>query len=268
MSARCVRVKMVLAYDGAGFCGFAPNRGVLTVAGVLGEALERILGHVVVLVCAGRTDKGVHALGQVVTFDADPERFDPRRLQRSLNRMCAPGIAVSHIEIVDSSFNARFSCTGRVYQYHVLNSPVNNPMLDNICWYVERPLNVDAMRVASELLVGTHDFSSFCRNSQPPKSLVRTVKQAVWKREACFSHVCDSDIRDSDMLIFEIEGRSFCHQMVRSLVSLIVSVGLGRREPDEVRDVIAARDRNLVPSPAPPRGLVFQRALYDSAHCS
>lgn len=243
---------MTVAYDGSHYHGFARNEGVPTVAGVLGDALSSVLGHSVDLVCAGRTDRGVHARAQVVTFDADEERADPVRLARAVNRMCGPNISVSRASVVPSDFNARHSCTGRVYRYRVLNSPVGDPLAAGLCWHVEHRLDLGAMRTAADCLLGEHDFSSFCRRnpSHPGQSMVRTVRRAVWWLEG-------------DIAVFEIEAGAFCHQMVRSLVALLVSVGLGRHQPSDVGKIIAARDRSAAPSPAPPHGLVLWAALYD-----
>lgn len=243
---------MTVAYDGSQYHGFARNEGVPTVASALGEALGRVLGHPVDLVCAGRTDRGVHARAQVVSFDADMERADPVRLVRSVNRMCGPSIAVSRATVAEPDFDARHSCTGRVYRYRVLNSPIGDPLTASLCWHVERRLDLRAMRTAADRLLGDHDFSSFCRRnpSNPDQSMVRTVRRAVWWLEG-------------DVAVFEIEASSFCHQMVRSLVALLVSVGLGRHKPSDVGTIIAARDRSATPSPAPPGGLVLWTAFYD-----
>ena len=243
---------MTVAYDGSNFHGFARNDPVPTVAGVLSDALEQILGHGVDLACAGRTDRGVHARAQVVSFDADAQRIDPVRLVRSLNRMCGPAMAASGAAIAAADFDARHSCTGRVYRYRVLNSPAPDPLAARLCWHVERRLDLEAMRDGADRLVGDHDFSSFCRRNRSKlnQSMVRTVRRAVWWREG-------------DMAVFEIEARSFCHQMVRSLVALLVSVGKGGHKPSDMDAIIAARDRHATPSPAPPQGLVLWAALYD-----
>ena len=251
--AAFVRMRMTVAYDGSGFYGFAHNVGVPTVAGALSDALARVLGHRVDLACAGRTDRGVHARGQVVSFDADARRADPLRLARSVNRMCGPAISVSSAGATLPDFDARRSCTGRVYRYRVLNAPVPDPLRAGFCWHVRHRIDLDAMRRAADCLVGEHDFSSFCRRnpSRPEQSMVRTVRRAVWWTE-------------QDTAVFEIEARSFCHQMVRSLVALLVAVGTGRRRVEDVEAVLAARDRGAAPSPAPPQGLVLWSALYES----
>ena len=242
---------MTVAYNGAGFYGFAANEGVRTVGGTLSDALERVLGHRVKIVCAGRTDRGVHAREQVISFDAASQRVDVDGLTRSVNRMCGPEIAVSRVEIAAPDFDARFSCTARVYRYRVLNTPIADPLAAGFCWHVERPLDIAAMREAASLIVGVHDFSSFCRRSRsnPGQSMVREVRRALWWREG-------------SMVVFEVEARSFCHQMVRSIVSLLVEVGRARREPADVRAALEARRRDAAVSPAPPHGLVLWSALY------
>ena len=247
-----VRMRMTVAYDGSGFYGFARNEGVPTIAGALTDALVSVLGHPVELACAGRTDRGVHARGQVVSWNADIERADPARLMRSLNRMCGPHISVSNARVESPAFDARRSCQGRVYRYRVLNSPVVDPLRERFCWHVGGPLDLAAMRAAANCLLGEHDFSSFCRRnpSRPENFMVRTVRRAVWWTEG-------------DVAVFEIEASSFCHQMVRSLVALLVAVGAGRRQVADVPAAIAARDRSAVPSPAPPHGLVLWAALYE-----
>ncbi|MEO8692502.1 MAG: tRNA pseudouridine(38-40) synthase TruA [Acidimicrobiales bacterium] len=242
---------MTVAYDGTPFHGFAENVGVVTVAGVLRRAIERVLGHSVTLGIAGRTDTGVHAWGQVVTFDADPARLDLEVLQRALNSLCRPSIAVRDLALAEPDFHARFSATARVYRYRVYNVSPPNPFVRSTSWHVPQPLDLAALRNATIPLVGTHDFSSFCKRTRtvrPPTkevSFVRAVRRAEWSR------------RGDGMVVFEIEARSFGRQMVRSIVGTLVDVGLGRRRASEVPAIIAARDRNVAGSVAPPHGLVL-----------
>jgi tRNA pseudouridine38-40 synthase len=246
-----VRVRMTVAYDGGSFHGFAENEGVPTVAAVLRGAIERVLGHSITLGIAGRTDTGVHAWGQVVTFDADPTRLDLEVLQRALNSLCRPSIAVRDLAVVEADFHARFSATSRVYRYRVYNESAPNPFVRATSWHVPQPLDLAALRNATIPLVGTHDFTSFCKRTRtvrPPTkevSFVRAVRRAEWSQGG------------DGMLIFEIEARSFGRQMVRSIVGTLVDVGLGRRRASEVPAIIAARDRNVAGSVAPPHGLVL-----------
>ena len=249
-----VRIRLTVAYDGSGFAGFAPNPGVETVAGTLGAALQRALGHPVELTCAGRTDAGVHAWGQVVSFDADGVIADPALLQRSVNRQCRPRIVVREASIAPDGFDARRWARSRRYRYTVLNRPVADPFLAATTWHVEQPLDLAAMRLACDPLLGEHDFSSFCRRPRPPSgeppSLVRRVLEAGWR-----------DLGDG-LLRFEIEATSFCHQMVRSVVGTVVETGTGRKRAGEVLAIREARDRAAAGQLAPAHGLCLWEVRY------
>jgi len=246
-----VRVKLEVAYDGRGFAGFAPNVGVRTVGGTLQAALERVLRHPVELAVAGRTDAGVHASGQVVSFDARPEGLDLPRVQRAINRMLRPGIVVRSAEVADRRFDARFSARARRYRYLVLNRPTPDPFLAATAWHVEALLDLTTMRLACDPLIGEHDFASFCRRPKgDPAPLVRRVRDARWTDEG------------DGLLRFDIEATAFCHQMVRSIVGTMVDVGRGRRRAGEVKGILAARDRAAAGEPAPPHGLCLVEVEY------
>ncbi|HVN51737.1 MAG TPA: tRNA pseudouridine(38-40) synthase TruA [Acidimicrobiales bacterium] len=250
-----VRVRFTVAYDGSGYRGFAANRDVVTVGGTLTAALERVLGVRVELTCAGRTDAGVHAWGQVVSFDAPAEGLDVDQLARAVTKLCSPSIVVRDAATVPDDFDARFSATSRTYRYTVLNRPVPDPFLAATSWHVERPLDLHLLRLACDQLIGEHDFSSFCRApkrepGEPPASLVRRVRRARW-----------DDLGDG-VLRFEIEANAFCHQMVRSLVGTLVEVGLGRLTPGELGRVLRAHDRHAAGQLAPPHGLCLHQVDY------
>jgi tRNA pseudouridine38-40 synthase len=253
------RVRAVLAYDGAAFHGFAVNPGVPTVAGALTTTLGRILRSEVLVVGAGRTDAGVHARAQVVSFDA-PDGTDLERLQRSINSMCAPSIVVRAVGWVGDDFDARFSARWRRYRYLVLNARWPDPLIAERSWHVTTPLDVRSMQLASDPFVGEHDFTSFCRRPKvpaervtyAPRSMVRRVIDARW------------DGPDGDGLLrFEITATAFCHQMVRSIVGFLVEVGQGRRHAGEVLTVLRARDRGEAAAVAPPQGLTLWEVGYD-----
>lgn len=249
-----VRVRMTVAYDGSGFHGFAPNPGVETVGGTLAAAIERVLRAPVQLTCAGRTDTGVHAWGQVVSFDAPADRFDPLVLQRSVNRLCGPRIVAREVARAPDDFDARRSAVSRTYRYTVLNRPVPDPFLAHVSWHVDEPLDLDLLRLGSDPFVGEHDFSAFCRRPRhrdgSPASLVRRVLRAGW-----------DDLGDG-VLRFEIQANAFCHQMIRSIVGTLVDVGAGRRRPGEVLGIRAARDRSRASQLAPPQGLCLWAVEY------
>ncbi len=247
-----VRVRMLVAYHGRGFRGMAENTDVVTVAGTLRQALERTLGHPVALVVAGRTDAGVHAWGQVVSFDADAERVDPVALARSVNSQCAPAIVVREAALAGDDFDARFSARLRRYRYTVVNRPVPDPFLAATSWWVPHPLDLNALRLGCDALIGTHDFTSFCRRPKgsEPAPLVRRVHDARWH-----------DLGDG-VLRFDIDANAFCQQMVRSIVGTLVDMGRGRRRPGEMATILRAVDRGAAPTIAPPQGLCLWAVVY------
>ncbi len=237
-----------LAYDGSGFHGYARQPQVRTVQGELEPALFKLAGEVETTV-AGRTDRGVHASHQVVSFIA-ADGLDLRRIKRSLNRQLAPEIAVTSVTIAPEGFSARFSATQRAYTYLVLNREEPDPFLAKTSWHYETPLDIGAMNRGMNQLIGEHDFAAFCRKAGE-RSTVRRLDQAAWAD------------RGSGLLAFEVAASSFCHQMVRSLVALSVEIGRNRVDPDAVADILATRDRQHAKGAAPPHGLTLTRVSYD-----
>lgn len=253
-----LRLRLTVAYDGTRFHGFAVNRGVRTVAGVIENALSRLCGHPVTITCAGRTDRGVHALGQVITVDVPTdlvaEDSGRERLTRAVNRMCGPEVAVRDAAVVADDFDARFSALARRYRYLIWNRPEPDPFSTTRAWHVERPLSLPALRLGCDPLIGEHDFATFCRRPSTrdgtEASLVRRVTDTRW--------FDDGDGR----LRFEIEASAFCHQMVRSIVGTLVFVGLGRLTPGEMSAALRARDRSRAGDLAPPHGLTLMKVRY------
>jgi tRNA pseudouridine38-40 synthase len=250
-----VRVRLTVAYDGSGFHGFAINDGVRSVAGELTDTIATVVGAPVSLVCAGRTDKGVHAVGQVVSLDL-PSGADLGRLERSVNAMLGPEIAVRDIVATAPDFDARRMATARTYRYTILNRSVPDPFMARTSWLVPAPLELRSMILACDPLIGEQDFSAFCRRQKPVgpglgrPSLVREVLSCRWDR------------RGDDVLSFEIRATSFCQQMVRALVGTLVDVGAGRRRAGEMTGILASRDRHRAASLAPPQGLCLWRVDY------
>ena len=265
-------VALLLAYDGTDFRGFAESNDVVTVMGTLRATLEQVLQVELDLTAAGRTDAGVHGWGQIVTGRL-PADTDLVRLQQSVNRMCAPVIAVRRAEWAADDFDARFSATSRAYRYDVWNHSHPNPLAARTSWHVPYELDLDAMNEAAAHLLGQHDFASFCRRPKvpegyPEKSLVRILQRAHWHRVSTadtspHEHdlVKDTEMPDA-MLRFEIAASSFCHQMVRSIVGTLVDVGRGRRDPVSIVSTLAARERSAAGPVAPPTGLVLWHVSY------
>ncbi|MCU1344111.1 MAG: tRNA pseudouridine(38-40) synthase [Acidimicrobiia bacterium] len=246
-----MRVKAVVAYDGGGFSGFASSAGVRTVMGELVPVLSMIARQPVKLVGAGRTDSGVHARGQVLSFDL-PDTVDLAALVRSVNKLLGPAIIMRSIEPTSPEFNARFDAQWRRYRYTVLNSAVSDPFLAATAWHVPQTLQLDLMRLACDPLIGEHDFSSFCRKikEKPEASMVRRVIEAQWSRPS------------PEIFEFEIRATAFCRQMVRSVVGLLVDVGRGRRTAGEVTEVLRDQNRTAAGTVAPPQGLCLEEVGY------
>ncbi len=239
--------RLDIAYDGSSFHGYAKQPTVRTVQGELERALAHFVDHPETFV-AGRTDKGVHATGQVASF-VTPHELDVAQVMRSLNRQLGPRVAITAIQRVEDDFHARFSATGRRYVYRVLDAPVHDPFVRTIAWHVAASLDVAAMNQGARCLVGEHDFASFCRRSGD-RSTVRLVRHAVWRRGG------------DGLLWFDIAASSFCHQMVRSLVAVLIDVGRGKLVSDDVRSILEAADRSQGRGVAPPHGLTLVEVMY------
>ena len=254
-------LRLLVAYDGEGFRGFAPNPGVRTVAGLLSEALERRLGYPVRLTCAGRTDAGVHARGQVVSLDVadgDASADALAGLRVALNRMCGPEVAVLAATSASDDFDARFSALHRSYRYSIWTAEHPDVFRRRQVWHVARELDIGAMNAAAGLLCGEHDFAAFCARSEQVTDgalrvapTVRRVLRARWSRP------------EPSLLTFDITANSFCRQMVRSVVGTLVEVGRARRHPEDMTRILRSRDRAAAGNVAPPHGLCLWSVGYE-----
>jgi tRNA pseudouridine38-40 synthase len=198
---------------------------------------------------AGRTDAGVHAAGQVVSFEA-PDGTDPTWVASRLNKRLGPEVSIRSAAAVPDTFDARFSAKRREYEYHLYRSKAPDPFLDRFAVHVPEPIDLRAMRTAAIAFVGEHDFSSFCRGGEG--SLVRRVRSITMSTPA------------PERVVIRVIADSFCHQMVRSLVGLLLDVGRGRRPSSEARKALAARDRAAAGPVAPAKGLILRSVRYRS----
>ena len=257
------RVRFVVAYDGAGFHGFAENADVRTVVGVLSETISLITRTPVQIVGAGRTDRGVHGWGQVISCDL-PATTDLPNLVRRVNMMRGPHVALRSATWEDDSFHARFSAQWRHYRYTVLNSSTPNPFMATTSWHVWRPLSLPAMQLACDPLIGEHDFSSFCRrpdqiDGAPAPSMSRRVMIARWTDVSAEMGAMTTDQR---VLRFEIRANAFCHQMVRSIVGTMIQIGIGNLHAGQLTGIMRAKDRRAAPILAPAHGLNLWEVGY------
>ena len=241
-----MKIALLVSYDGTDFRGFARQPHARTVQGSLEEALSQLLRTPVRTVGAGRTDAGVHAAGQVVSFEA-PDGADPVWIKDRINRRLAPEIAIRAAAAVPTAFDARHSARKRIYEYHLYRMPARDPFLDRFAVWAPDHLDVGSMRRAAKALIGEHDFSSFCRRGEG--SMTRRVRSIAIRP-------------DGDQLVLRVIADSFCHQMVRSMVGLLLDVGRGKREPADLARALAARDRAAAGPVAPAKGLVLVEVGY------
>ena len=240
--------RLLVAYDGGGFHGFARQDELPTVQGTLEDALSKVLGETIVTSGAGRTDAGVHALGQVMSFKTDKAIEDLSDLKRRMNSMGGPEIAVLELEEAQEGFDARFSAIARTYEYAILQRDVHDPFSRRTTWFHAEPLDVEAMQKAAQALLGEHDFSSFGRVEEG-RSPVRRVESIDVERH-------------DEVVIIRITANSFIQQMVRSIVGTLAKVGEGKIHPEDIDSILAAKDRSAAAAVAPPHGLFLVAVTY------
>jgi tRNA pseudouridine38-40 synthase len=241
------RLRLVLAYDGTPFSGFARQRDRRTVQGELEDALSRLARRPVRTVGAGRTDAGVHARGQVVHADV-PARLDPERVRRALNRRLGPVVTVHAADWAPPGFDARLSARRRTYVYRIDDSGDPDPLLRGFVLVWPRRLDLDHMRKAAAPLLGEHDFAAFCRS----RSGATTTRR--------LRHIGIRRVRG--LVEVRLVADAFCWQMVRGIVGHLLLVGEGRRDPASTVDVLAAADRSRAGNIAPAHGLVLEAVAY------
>jgi tRNA pseudouridine38-40 synthase len=247
-------IALTVAYDGAPFSGFARQPGMPTVQGSVESALATALRRDVETVGAGRTDAGVHALGQVVSFPAAGDEPDDASLLRSLNALVAEGIVTRDVRHARPGFSARFDAIGREYRYRIATGLVPPLFIKPVVWWMKSELDVAAMRVGAEHLLGEHDFRSFCvAESAQGKRTVRRVDRLEIEQEEHLGERC---------LVLTVVGNAFLHSMVRTIAGTLVDVGVGRREPDWVKQALDACDRTAAGPTAPAHGLTLWSVSY------
>jgi tRNA pseudouridine38-40 synthase len=252
-----MKLRLVIAYDGTAFQGFQSQSHGCTVQDVIEAVLAGIVGERVILHGSGRTDAGVHALGQVVHFDLTPEQaarlgrlVEPERWMVALNASLPPAIRVMRISHAPSNFHARFSASGKIYRYDILHGPVLPPHLHKRAWHLYGKLDHDLIRQLCELIEGSHDFRGFCANSSSlPSETIRTLRRVTLRANA-------------SLLSITLEGDGFLYRMVRMLVGAMVQVAQGKKTLEEFQGRLAAGKPWPTPAMAPAEGLYLVKALY------
>ena len=255
LSSRLVRavimqIRLTLEYDGTDFKGWQVQPDQRTVQGELQARLEQLYGAPISVTASGRTDAGVHALGQVVNFTPTRD-ISLDRLQHALNGMLPPDVAVKRADYVGLDFHARFDAQRRYYFYCIRYN--KQPIGRQYAWYIRRKLDLNVIKRASKILIGRHDFTSFC------------VAANERENRVCQVYTCDW-LRQGDELTFHISGNRFLRAMVRSIVGTLVEMGRGVRPAEAMHDILGARNRQSAGESAPAQGLFLERVIYDDAH--
>lgn len=244
-------IKLVIEYDGTSWHGWQLQKNAPSIQGAMEEALHKIFSEAPRLTGASRTDAGVHALGQVANFYTKAS-IPLGRIPYALNSVLPPSIVVREAGEMNQDFHARFSATGKRYTYRILNSPVPRAIGRHYAYQVRAPLCLPSMATAAQIFVGEHDFASFQAAGRPVKSTVRRLQRL------------DVERISADAILFTVEGDGFLYKMVRNLVGTLLEVGTGKRQPEEMLPLLAAADRSLAGSTAPPQGLCLEEVFYGS----
>ncbi len=246
-------IKLTIAYDGTHYHGFQKQSGtgLQTIQETLEGRLGRVLGTPVKTFGAGRTDAGVHARGQVVNFKCRDLNIPVERIPLATNRILPEDIAVISAQEVPDDFNAQFSAVSRLYKYYIFNSRQRSPFSRLYSYFEPRWLNVEAMRRAGSMLIGTHDFKSFQASGSPIKYTVREIYECKVEREGSLVEIA-------------FKGNGFLYNMVRILAGTLLNVGLEKIHYSEIPDILKARDRRLAGPTVPPRGLFLEKVNYNT----
>jgi len=245
------RYKLTIEYEGTHYRGWQRQDDVPTVQGVLEAALASYMNAPVETVCAGRTDAGVHARGQVVHVDLHEER-NPYSILRGLNTLMLPHpIVVIEAALVSDDFNARTSARKRHYEYHIINRVARLAQEETRAWYVRKELDIDAMNKGAQFLIGHHDFTTFRDSDCQAKNPVRTLDTL-------------NVTRQGDRITVRCSSRAFLHHQVRNMVGTLALVGHGKWQPEDIRKALEARDRRAGGPTAPAHALYFMKVDYDA----
>lgn len=250
-------IALIVAYDGALFSGFARQPGRPTVQGRLEDALAVALRRQAPTVGAGRTDAGVHALAQVVSFASDGDEPPLPALARSLTALAGPGIVVTGARAARPGFSARFDALSREYRYRVATGGSPPLFLSRFAWWVGHALDAGAMSSAASVLLGEHDFRSFCASA--------SAESGSTTRRLLRIEVVSEEHLGEECLSIHVEGNAFLHSMVRVIVGSLVEVGKGNRPAEWLGEALGARDRAAAGPTAPPHGLTLWSVTYPDA---
>ncbi len=241
-------IKLTIEYDGTAYAGWQRQPRHQTIQAVLEEALFKVTQEHIPIIGAGRTDAGVHALGQVASFQAD-KPLTSSQWGPALNSYLPQDISVISSEIVPDNFHARYSAQGKIYEYHITMQAARPALYRHRTWHFPHHLDIDAIHRAIPYFFGTHDFSSFRGQRSQTVNPICTISQ------------CALQVKSTSVYI-KVEGDRFLKQMIRAMVGTLVEIGLQKRSPDTIQEILAAKDRRAAGRTAPPHGLYLTKVKY------
>ena len=242
-------IKMIIQYDGSNFKGFQRLKdNDNTIQGKIEDVLSKMTEEKIEIIASGRTDMGVHALGQVANFKTKSD-LSVEKMQKYLYKYLPESIVVTKIEEVDDRFHSRYNAKSKIYMYRIDNSTYHNPFNRKYTYHVDKKLDLDKMKEASKYLIGKHDFSSFASSRSKKKSHVREIYSITINEK-------------DDILEIYVEGNGFLYNMVRIIAGTLIDAGQGKITADEVKELLELKDRSKSPETAPAKGLFLYRVKY------
>lgn len=253
LKSRRRNIALLVAYDGTNYNGFQrQNPPSVAIQNILEERLEKIFGDKIEMTASGRTDAGVHALGQVVNFFTDG-RIDVEKIPLAASSVLPPDIVVKKAWEADKNFSALHSAKSKAYVYRIQRGAMLNPFTARFSWHIPYTLDVDKMKLALNLVIGEHDFSTFKAASNVRRNPVRKIFSA---------EIFNEEIFCAEILTIKIHANGFLYRMARNIVASVVAVGRERLSVEKFQEIFAARDRNLAPATAPAQGLCLYEVFY------
>lgn len=242
------RIKLIIEYDGSNYHGFQRQINAHTIQAEIEQGISKLTGENITIISAGRTDTGVHALGQVVAFDTD-SRIPFDRWSLALNSVLPPDIRVIKSELAPADFHPRYDAISKIYNYKIYRKEQGKTIFRNYALCMTEPLNIPAMQEACKLIEGTHNFKSFCASGSSVKNFERTVKSCTLTEEWPFVNL-------------EIEANGFLYNMVRIIMGTLLEIGQNNLKPDSITHIIKAENRAAAGPTAPPQGLYMVEVKY------
>jgi tRNA pseudouridine38-40 synthase len=241
--------KITIEYDGTSYHGWQRQKNERTIQEEIEKALLTMTGKKTVLTASGRTDAGVHALGQVANFTCDTD-LSPQAFQNGLNSLTKDDIVIISCYIVDENFHSRFDAKSKTYNYRILNRILPAAINRQYAWFIRKELDLDAIRHAARHIIGTHDFKAFEGTGSPRSH----TKRRVFKAEI--------SEQDNELIVFEIEADGFLRFMVRNITGTLVDVGLGKITTNDFKKILLSKNRSMAGATAPPHGLFLIKVKY------